>query len=178
MGMEREGGGEGGGGGAGQGVGAGLSASANSLSAVVARHLDRHWRHATSLLQSSRGAAAAEAAAAECEPAWIDTPLRDKFARYAATRADALVAIEPEVHACYTRPNPKPKPRPPPSHTSPIYTQAVTLWAPAQVRATLLADQLDLLADWSGGTPAAAHALLERLRVYCRQAKKAVKEEL
>ena len=48
------------------------------------------------------------------------------------------------------------------------------------MRATLVADQLDLLADWGGGTPAAAHALLERLRVCCRavEAEGALKEEL
>ena len=53
-----------------------------------------------------------------------------------------------------------------------------------QVRATLVADQLDLLADWGGGSPAAAHALLERLHVCSRtweaelEAEGAPKEEL
>ena len=48
------------------------------------------------------------------------------------------------------------------------------------MRATLVADQLDLLADWGGGSPAAAHALLERLRVCCKaaEAEGASKEEL
>ena len=49
---------------------------------------------------------------------------------------------------------------------------------------TLVADQLDLLADWGGGSPAAAHALLERLHVCSRaweaelEAEGAPKEEL
>ena len=145
---------------------------------MVARHLDSRWRHAASLLRSDRGAAAAEAAAAECEPSWLGAPLRDKFARYAVVRAAALAALEPDVRArctwlCFnTTPNPKPENWP---RQKPSYRPADL----RQVRATLVADQLDLLADWGGGTPAAAHALLERLRVCCRAVEAdALKEEL
>ena len=177
---EREGGsrgeeGGGGGGGVGPDPGAG---EGEGLSAVVARHLDSRWRHAASLLRSDRGAAAAEAAAAECEPSWLGAPLRDKFARYAVVRAAALAALEPEVCArctwlCFnTTPNTKPENWP--------RLKAKLSLDLRQVRATLVADQLDLLADWGGGTPAAAHALLERLRVCCRAMAEegAVKEEL
>ena len=68
---------------------------------------------------------------------------------------------------------PTPTPRPPP-HPNPetALAEEPRHRAPSarQVRATLIADQLDLLADWGGGTPAAAHALLERLHVCSRRA--------
>ena len=76
----------------------------------------------------------------------------------------------------------------PPRHPNPETTLAEESRHPApglrQVRATLVADQLDLLADWGGGSPAAAHALLERLHVCSRaweaelEAGGAPKEEL
>ena len=127
---EREGGsreeeGGGGGGGVGPGPGAG-EGEGEGLSAVVARHLDSRWRHAASLLRSDRGAAAAEAAAAECEPAWLGAPLRDKFARYAAVRAAALAALEPEVRTCCTWPCFTLHPNPNPNLASPR-SQAVAL---------------------------------------------------
>ena len=164
--------------GSGPGAGPGSGPGADEgLSVVVARHLDSRWRHAASLLRSDRGAAAAEAAAAECEPSWLGAPLRDKFARYAVVRAAALAALEPEVCArctwlCFNpTPNPKPENWP--------HLKAKLSLDLRQVRATLVADQLDLLADWGGGTPAAAHALLERLRVCCRAVEAdALKEEL
>ena len=76
----------------------------------------------------------------------------------------------------------------PPPHPNPETTLTEESRHPApglrQVRATLVADQLDLLADWGGGSPAAAHALLERLHVCSRaweaelEAEGAPKEEL
>ena len=101
------------------------------------------WRHAEQRLLQPQPAAAGSrepeaahaAASASCDAPWLDAEARAKFERYAAARAAALSAIEPQG-----------------------------------VRPTLIADQLDLLAQWGAATPAASHALLVRLSACCQAA--------
>ena len=121
--------------------------SVERAAGAAARHLETRWRHAEQRLlqpQPAAGgrqepeetaAAAAAAASASCDAPWLDAAARAKFERYAAARAAALGAIEPQG-----------------------------------VRPTLIADQLDLLAQWGAATPAASHALLVRLSACCRVA--------
>ena len=104
------------------------------------RHLDTRWRHAKRQLLQPQPAAGGSRELQAISTARCDAPWLDPTRR---SKFESYAAAR---------------------------AAALNAIEPTGVRPTLIADQLDLLAQWAAATPAASHALLVRLSVCCQDA--------